>query len=323
MKKYIYKKEQGITLIALVITIIVLLILAGVAIAMLSGENGILKKAAEAKIETEQAQKEEETTLKDMELATYFSTENMRYRCSNGYMTGFNWWEDETVEKVEKKLEPLGYKINMKYSVDEKKDISIENKSSELIATGMLVEDKNGEPVARTVIFSDLNCDGDCTNDDYLKFVRAMYNPSDLEDFVKVAMDMNCDGKIEAKDYKLSIDYILDKIDISQSQYAPNPNKMILDMDSCIRYRYIENVKENDVYSIESNEEQQIYNFKIKTSEAVKVEDLLKILSYQGQDSIIKRNGQEVATTENVQNNDEVIYVHDGKETYIGKIIIE
>ena len=317
------KRNKGVTLIALVITIIVLLILAGVAIAMLSGENGILKKAAEAKTETEQAQKEEETTLKDMELATYFSTENMRYRCSNGYMTGFNWWEDETVEKVEKKLEPLGYKINMKYSVDEKKDISIENKSSELIATGMLVEDKNGEPVARTVIFSDLNCNGDCEPSDYNKFVRAVYSQSDLEDFIKVAMDMNCDGKIDVKDLKLTKDYILEKVEVSQSQYASNPNKMILDMDSCIRYRYVKDVKENNIYSLESNEEQQIYNFKIKTSEAVKVEDLLKVLSYQGQDSIIKRNGQEVATTENVQNNDEVIYINDGKEIYIGKIIIE
>jgi len=47
--------ENGITLIALVITIIVLLILAGVAISMLSGENGILKQAAEAKEENTRA----------------------------------------------------------------------------------------------------------------------------------------------------------------------------------------------------------------------------------------------------------------------------
>lgn len=43
------KKNNGITLIALVITIIVLLILAGVSIAMLGGTNGILGKASEAK----------------------------------------------------------------------------------------------------------------------------------------------------------------------------------------------------------------------------------------------------------------------------------
>ena len=53
MKK---KKEnnlntKGITLIALVITIIVLLILAGVSIAMLTGQNGILTQANKSKIE--------------------------------------------------------------------------------------------------------------------------------------------------------------------------------------------------------------------------------------------------------------------------------
>ena len=61
------KKEKGITLIALVISIIVLLILAGVTIAALSGDNGILTRAKEAKEKTEQAQKEEEKTLSDIE----------------------------------------------------------------------------------------------------------------------------------------------------------------------------------------------------------------------------------------------------------------
>ncbi len=46
--------NNGITLIALVITIIVLLILAGVAIATLAGDNGILIKAQEAKNKTEE-----------------------------------------------------------------------------------------------------------------------------------------------------------------------------------------------------------------------------------------------------------------------------
>ena len=50
-KKINNKRERGITLIALVITIIVLLILAGVSIAMLTGQNGILTQANNAKIE--------------------------------------------------------------------------------------------------------------------------------------------------------------------------------------------------------------------------------------------------------------------------------
>ena len=43
------KNNKGITLIALVVTIIVLLILAGVSIAMLTGDNGILSRASDAK----------------------------------------------------------------------------------------------------------------------------------------------------------------------------------------------------------------------------------------------------------------------------------
>lgn len=57
------KKEKGITLIALVITIIILLILAGVGIVMLSGNNGILTKATKAKIEYEKSMIKEEIQL--------------------------------------------------------------------------------------------------------------------------------------------------------------------------------------------------------------------------------------------------------------------
>ena len=53
------KEAKGITLIALVITIIVLLILAGVTIATLTGDNGILTKAQDAKTQTEQAKEDE------------------------------------------------------------------------------------------------------------------------------------------------------------------------------------------------------------------------------------------------------------------------
>ncbi len=58
-----FKEQKGITLIALVITIIVLLILAGVSIAMLTGENGILNQANKAKTETEYKGAEEKVKL--------------------------------------------------------------------------------------------------------------------------------------------------------------------------------------------------------------------------------------------------------------------
>ena len=53
------KQEKAITLIALVVTIIVLLILAGISISMLTGQNGILNRASEAKESTGAAQTEE------------------------------------------------------------------------------------------------------------------------------------------------------------------------------------------------------------------------------------------------------------------------
>ena len=57
------KQNGGITLIALVITIIVLLILAGVSIATLTGENGILTRANDAKVETEEATAKEKVQV--------------------------------------------------------------------------------------------------------------------------------------------------------------------------------------------------------------------------------------------------------------------
>ena len=57
------KERKGITLIALVITIIVLLILAGVSIAMLTGQNGILTQAQNAKTTNENKSAEEKVKL--------------------------------------------------------------------------------------------------------------------------------------------------------------------------------------------------------------------------------------------------------------------
>ena len=59
MFKEALKRNNGITLIALVVTIIVLLILAGISINMLTGQNGILKRATEAKNTTGEAQERE------------------------------------------------------------------------------------------------------------------------------------------------------------------------------------------------------------------------------------------------------------------------
>ena len=70
--------NSGITLIALVVTIIVLLILAGVSINMLTGQNGILNRAAEAKEKTEISSKDEQRKLAQAE--ALMNTEKTTYK---------------------------------------------------------------------------------------------------------------------------------------------------------------------------------------------------------------------------------------------------
>ena len=61
--KELKPKNEGITLIALVVTIVVLLIIAGVAISMLTGDDGIITNSTLAKLETEFSAYKEEVEL--------------------------------------------------------------------------------------------------------------------------------------------------------------------------------------------------------------------------------------------------------------------
>ena len=61
------KNTTGITLVALVVTIIVLLILAGITIMYTMGENSIFKKAQEAKDKTDQAIKNEQEYFNNLD----------------------------------------------------------------------------------------------------------------------------------------------------------------------------------------------------------------------------------------------------------------
>ena len=101
------KSNFGITLIALIITIIVLLILAGVTLNMVMGENGIFGKANNAKNKTEVAQYEEELRMCVLELQTDAAT--------NG--TTFNM---ETIKnKLKEKVKELENTDDIEFSTEE------------------------------------------------------------------------------------------------------------------------------------------------------------------------------------------------------------
>ncbi len=234
------RKEIGITLIALVITIIVLLILAGVAIAMLSGENGILRKAAEAKTKTEEGQKREETTLTDMDLDSHFIINNSKYKCKYGMITGIE--EGTTVIQLESSL-PEGYTITKKYDFSNKIDVNItEDKNSLVLATGMVVE-KNNKEYARIVLFGDVNCTGTINGTDTIDVQSYLSSRTmELKDFIKAAMDTNHDGNISMEDSNLISEAIGNESIKIQNSYATNPSSMKKLGQSAAEKEYVDSV---------------------------------------------------------------------------------
>ena len=62
-----FKKERGITLVALVVTIIVLLILAGVAISLTIGNNGLFQRTQNAANTWRNAETNEQHTMNEFD----------------------------------------------------------------------------------------------------------------------------------------------------------------------------------------------------------------------------------------------------------------
>lgn len=103
------KNVRGITLIALVVTIIVLLIIAGVSIATLTGEKGILTQANRAKEETEEAKIEEENKLK---LADALMQEPWDGNAAESFAGGSGTVEDPYIIENAQQLAYLSEQVN-------------------------------------------------------------------------------------------------------------------------------------------------------------------------------------------------------------------
>ena len=110
------KGKQGITLVALVITVIILLILAGIAIASLTGENGLFARARQAREETLTAQEDELRRLTMLEAAA--NLENTTHT------------DDSTGKDVTVTI-PAGFAVSQ-----------VEGENT--IANGLVIIDKNG-----------------------------------------------------------------------------------------------------------------------------------------------------------------------------------
>lgn len=97
------KENKGVTLVALVITIIVLLILAGVTLSMVMGDSGIFSKANKASTETTISSAKDAVRLATLEAVTDQYTDN-------GSIGTAITSETEAIAAVNTKLQD-GYKI--------------------------------------------------------------------------------------------------------------------------------------------------------------------------------------------------------------------
>ena len=114
------KEMKGITLVALVITIVVLLILAGVSINTVLGDDGIIKKAKEAAAATQQASAEEDMNRLVLEYQLASKDETLESflqgKVTEGRIDGVTDNGDGTIT-ITKKVEGKDYTITVKKPV--------------------------------------------------------------------------------------------------------------------------------------------------------------------------------------------------------------
>ena len=135
-----FKNKSGITLIALVVTIIVLLILAGISISMLTGQNGILNRASEAKENTEIASKDEDKKMQGYENAidryVYGVPEGLKVGSTVTYSpSGTYNWKAKYCSTTKTDDVTLSSANGEEFNLTEWKVLSIENGKVELVPT--------------------------------------------------------------------------------------------------------------------------------------------------------------------------------------------
>ena len=144
------RNKRGVTLLALVITIIVLLILAGITISAITGENGIIRNAGQAKEETEISEEKEiveKATVQAMGNNKYGNIEEKELQEQLNKEAG----EGKThVTDIEDAFEVVFMKSNRYYTVDKEGNIEgayeiINDKNPGDITTG-----KDGEKLDGT-----------------------------------------------------------------------------------------------------------------------------------------------------------------------------
>lgn len=174
-------KNKGITLIALVITVVVLLILAGITIGTLTGDNGVIKKAKEAKEDTEKIGVEEQIEMAILKVEKKYinpTLENIIEQMEDDGIIN----SQDNVDKVTGKITTtLGYEIEGKL-----------DKYIKIAPNGL----------------GDINNDGVIDNEDVVLIRSYLANTTTFTEEQESRADVNKDGEITIEDATYLSKYI-------------------------------------------------------------------------------------------------------------------
>ena len=260
-------KNKGITLVALVITIIVLIILAGVSINAVQN-GGIINNAKLAKNEYNEEKVEEETELtkwnqymettqKDTAIKADFEKQGLSVTFKNSYMTGI-----EPGTKVGEIKVPADYKI---CNIDGT-DIAEGAATTTLVTTGMVIK-KNNEEVGRIIIYGEVDCDGSINMSDASDACNIWnfdnyIEQYDIKEYQIIASDVNHDGYRDSQDDNLIKDVYMGDAKIDQNQKASLP---IVKNYKWYLEEYMNNLPKEftDAYKVYYNEEKSRYQITV------------------------------------------------------------
>ena len=243
---------EGITLVALVITIILLIILAGVSInAVMNG--GLITNAKDAKNNYTQAKKEEESKIQSLDsqimglkLGKVFNNANSTYKCTKGIVTGI---ELESIKVVE--METI---LGDDYTIFDKDGVAIEDKENTTVKSGMIIKDNETDSEVRIVIYGDISGSGKYDADNVIMLMQMIdnYTGKEYEDWQIIASDLNDDGKINYLEKNIILQAATDIEGVIDQTIEP---RLVEELEILSKKDYIDEYMDNVLSSFKNTTE--------------------------------------------------------------------
>lgn len=301
MKVQKLKNKKGITLIALVITLIILLVLAGITVVALSGENGLFSKTKQAREKYSISEAKEKLTTKLMQLQTEVTDEEQRSATIediNKLVDEDSKYYDKEIESVKDRNENKLVKISGYYfEVDSKLNIVGNIDAAELTVTDTTykVNSTNGNIMNVTV-----NIKNEIGIQRVIKPDNTDVTPAGSKEQVTIDYDVE-----DGKEYKFKVqligsneqkEYILKanlnakpEIEQNESNAYPTLTEYGFEINKIVKIDYGEN--SDNYYSLDNGNSWIKY-----TEDGVSVKKEGKILAKSVMNGEITKESQENIT---------------------------